>query len=349
MVVEIFGPLVGTTGTIPRRQEMSMRRRDVMKLLGAVAAWPLAARAQQPARPVVGFLGSTSQQPFASFVTAFAQGLRDAGFVEGQNLAIEYRWAAGQFERLPALASELVRQPVDVLATGGGNVSARAAKAATSTIPIVFVTADDPVASGLVASLNRPGGNMTGVTWLGSELLAKNLELVHELLPTVSVIGVLVNPKRQTADVQLRSAQDAANALGKAIRILHASTERDIDTAFETVASERIGALLIATDPVFITQRRQVVTLAARHAVPTVYFLRDHVSAAGLMSYGASVADAFKLSGGYVGRILKGAKPADLPVQQSTKVELTLNLKTAKSLGLTFPLTLLGRADEMIE
>jgi putative ABC transport system substrate-binding protein len=326
-----------------------VKRRDFITLLGgAVAAWPLAASAQ-PAQPVIGFLGSGSPKTFTPHVNGFLDGLKEAGFVDGRNLTIEYRWAEGQFERLPALAAELVRRPVDVLATVGGNVSALAAKRATSTIPIVFLTADDPVASGLVASLSRPGGNMTGVTWLGAELGAKNLELVHQLLPAVSVIGVLVNPTRPTAEAQLKNAQDAGKAIGKTMRVLHAATKDDIDAAFNTVASEHIGALFIAPDPLFLIHRVEIIALAASHAVPTVYFLREFVAAGGLMSYGASLGGAAKLCGDYTGRILKGAKPADLPVQQSTKVELAINLKTAKALGFEVPPALLTRADEVIE
>jgi putative ABC transport system substrate-binding protein len=326
-----------------------MQRREFIGLIGGVAAsWPLAALAQQ-AMPLIGFLGSGTAQTFTPHVNGFLDGLKEAGFVDRRNLAIEYSWAEGKFERLPALAAGLVGRPVDVLATVGGNVSALAAKSATSTIPIVFLTADDPVASGLVGSLNRPGGNMTGVTWLGAELGAKNLELVHQLLPSIAVIGVLVNPTRPTAEAQLENAQEAGKAFGKEMRVLRAVTRDDIDAVFKTIASERIGALFVASDPLFLIHRSEIISLAASYAVPTVYFLREFVVDGGLMSYGASLGDAAKLCGDYAARILKGAKPAGLPVQQSTKIEMIINLKTAKTLGLTIPPTLLARADEVIE
>ena len=326
-----------------------MKRRDFISALGAAAAWPLTARAQPARHHAVGFLANGTPQAFAPDVAGFLEGLKEAGFVDGRNLKIEYRWSEGQLERLPGLAAELAGRPVDVLATAGGNVSAVAAKQATSAVPIVFVTAADPVATGLVASLNRPGGNVTGVTWLGVDVLGKNMELMHELLPAVSVIGVLMNPKNTIVETQMKNARAAASATGKTIRALHASSDREIDAAFDTVAAERIGALLIATDPMFNIHRKRIVGLAARHAVPAVYFFRQFVADGGLMSYGSGVTEAYKVSGGYVGRILKGARPADLPVQQTTKVELVINLKTAKSLGLTFPNTLLGRADEVFE
>ena len=326
-----------------------MKRREFIAGLGGVAAWPVVARAQQTAQPVVGFLASGSPKTFTPHVNGFLAGLQEAGFVDGRNVAIEYRWAEGQFDRLPALAAELVQRPVAVLTVVGGNVAALPAKRATSTIPIVFLTADDPVSSGLVASLSRPGGNMTGVSWLGAELGAKNLEVMRELLPAVSVIGVLMNPTRPTAEAQLKNAQDAANAVGRTMRVLRAGTKDDIDAAFNTVASEHIGALFVAADPLFLIHSSQIIASAARLSVPAVYFLREFVVGGGLMSYGASLGDAARLCGNYAGRILKGAKPADLPIQQSTKVELVINLKTAKSLGLTIPITLLGRADEVIE
>ena len=329
--------------------QVRLKRREFITLLGGAAvAWPVVARAQQ-AMPMVGYLGSGSPKTFGPHVKGFLNGLKRGGFIDGQNVKIEYRWAEGQFDRLPALAAELVQQRVDVLATTGGNVSALAAKRATSTIPITFLTADDPVSSGLVASLSRPGGNMTGVTWLGAELGAKNLELIRELLPSATKIGVLVNPKRPTADAQLKNIQDAAKVMGKTIRILPAVTKDDIESTFNTVASEHLGALVVASDPLFLINSAQILRLAASNAVPTVYFLRQFVDADGLMSYGASLEDASRLCGDYAARILKGAKPADLPVQQSTKVELVINLKTAKALGLAVPLPLLGRADEVIE
>jgi putative ABC transport system substrate-binding protein len=325
-----------------------MNRRDVIAGLGAAAAWPLAARAQG-SQPVIGYLGSGTARTFGFHVKGFLNGLKESGFVDGQNVRIEYRWADGQFGRLPALAEELVQKRVDLLATTGGTVSAIAAKRATASIPIAFLTADDPVASGLVASMSRPGGNITGVTWLGAELGAKGLELLRELLPSATEIGMLVNPGRPTTEVQLKYLQDAAKAVGRVMRTLPVRTAGDIEATFKTIKSERIAALLVASDPLFIINREQLLRLAASHAVPTVYFQRDFADSGGLMSYGASLEDASKLCGDYAGRILKGAKPADLPIQQSTKVELLINLKTAKALGLTFPLTLLGRADEVIE
>jgi len=328
-----------------------MKRRDAIKLLGAAAAssvaCPSIVRAQ--VRPVVGFLGSVSFKTFTAHVDGFVEGFKESGYVDGRNVKIEYRWAEGQFERLPGLAAELVRWPVDVLVTVGGNVSALAGKHTTDKIPIVFLTADDPVASGLVSSLNRPGGNMTGITWLGAQLGAKNLELMRELLPAVSVIGVLLNPARPTAEAQLRNAQDAAQTVGKTLRVFPVKTHADVAAAFDQARSEKIGTMVVASDPLFLADVHRVVEVATSHGIPTVYFLREFVVAGGLMSYGADIASAAKLCGDYAGRILKGAKPADLPVQQTTKVELVINLKTAKTLGLTIPITLLGRADEVIE
>ncbi len=325
-----------------------MRRRDVIAGLGAAAAASLAARAQG-ARPVVGFLGSVSAKTFKAHLDGFLEGFKDAGFVDGRNVSIEFRWAEGQFDRLPAQAAELVSRPVDLLVTIGGNVAALAAKRATSTIPIVFLTADDPVASGLAASMNRPGGTMTGITWLGGELGAKNLELIHELLPAVSQIGVLINPARPTSDAQIKNAQDAGRAMGKTLRIFPVKTFPDVDQAFVLARSENIGAMFVASDPLFLVSVDHVAALAARAGIPTVYFLREFVVAGGLMSYGANIRAAARLCGDYAARILKGAKPADLPIQQSAKVELAINLKTAKALGVSVPITLLGRADEVIE
>jgi putative tryptophan/tyrosine transport system substrate-binding protein len=325
-----------------------MRRREFITLLGgAAAAWPLVARAQ--VRPIVGFLGSVSFKTFTAHVDGFLQGFKDSGFVDGRNVAIEYRWAEGHFDRLPSLAEELVRRPVDLIVTVCGNVAVLAARHATSTIPIVFLTADDPVASGLVSSLSRPGGTMTGVTWLGGELGAKNLEVMRELLPAVNVIGVILNPTRPTAEAQLKNAQDAARAVEKTLRVFHSTSLGEVAAAFELAASEKIGALFVASDPAFLVDVKRVVEIASQHAIPTVYFLREFVVAGGLMSYGADIVSAAKLCGDYASRILNGAKPAELPIQQSTKVELVINLKAAKSLGLTFPITLLGRADEVIE
>ena len=328
-----------------------MRRREFITGIGAAITSSLGARAhaQQPAVPVIGFINSASPNAMAPYVATFLQGLKDFGYVEGQNLAIEYRWAEGQYDRLPALAAELVRRPVFVIVATGGTVSARAVKAATATIPIVFTTAEEPVAAGLVASLNRPGGNLTGVTFIGAMLRAKNLELLHELVPAAAVVGVLVNPNNPNTETQLRDLQEAASKLGKKIYVLNAGTEGDIDTAFATLVQQHVGALIVGTDPVFTGRRDQLVALAARHKVLTVYFSRDFVAAGGLMSYGASLADAYRLVGTYTGRILKGEKLVNLPVQQSTKIELVINLKTAKALGLTVPQALLARADEVIE
>jgi putative ABC transport system substrate-binding protein len=325
-----------------------VRRREFITFLaGAAAVCPVSARAQ--ARPVVGFLGSVSFKTFTAHVDGFLQGFKDSGFVDGRNVAIEYRWAEGHFDRLPSLAEELVRRPVDLIVTVGGNVAVLAARHATSTIPIVFLTADDPVASGLVSSLSRPGGTMTGVTWLGGELGAKNLEVMRELLPAVSVIGVILNPTRPTAEAQLKNAQDAAHSVGKTLRVFRATSLGEVAAAFELAASDKIGALFVASDPAFLVDVNRVVEIASRYAIPTVYFLREFVVSGGLMSYGADIVSAAKLCGEYASRILNGAKPAELPIQQSTKVELVINLKAAKSLGLTFPITLLGRADEVIE
>jgi ABC-type uncharacterized transport system substrate-binding protein len=325
-------------------------RREFIALAGGAATiWPLVARAQQSAVPVIGFINSASSKAFASYVAGFLEGLRDFGYVEGQNLAIEYRWAEGHYDRLPALAAELVRRPVSVIVATGGTVSALAAKAATTTIPIVFTTADNPVVAGLVTSLSRPGGNVTGVTFVGAELRPKNLELLHELVPAAAVVGVLVNPNTPSTERQLRDLHNAASNLGKKIYVVNAGTAGEIDAAFATLDQQHIGVLIVGTDPVFNARRDQLVALAMRHKILTVYFLREFTVAGGLMSYGGSLADAYRLAGTYTGRILKGEKPADLPVQQSTKIELVINLKTAKALGITIPRSLLARADEVIE
>lgn len=303
----------------------------------------------QGARPTIGFLASGSPDTFVTVVTGFVDGLKAAGFVEGGNVEIAYRWAQGQFNRLPELAAELVQKQVALIVTMGGNVAALAAKQATSAVPIVFLTGDDPVATGLVESLNRPGGNVTGVTWLAGELGAKNLELMSELVPTATTIGVLVNPKRPTVEAQLENARAAATAIGKTLLVLKASQKGDIDQAFAEIAQARIEALFVTVDPVFIVNRVQIIEAAAKQRVATLYFQREFVDLGGLVSYGASAHDASRLVGGYAARVLKGAKPADLPIQRSTRIETVVNLRTARSLGLTIPASVLARADEVIE
>ena len=327
-----------------------MRRREVIRLIGGTAfAWPLAARAQRGSMPLIGFLGFSSPQAFASELAAFHRGLGETGFVEGQTVAIEYRWAQGQFDRLPALAVELVRQPLTLFAAIGTPASVLAAKAATSTIPIVFVSGGDPVQMGLVDSLNRPGGNTTGVYMLTAALEPKRLELMRELVPDAAVIGAIVDPDSPDTKLQMAELPAAASGLGRQIKIFNAGTDDAIDAAFAAVAEQKIGAVLVTSSPFYLPRRDKFVALAARTAVPTVYFFRAFTEAGGLMSYGTNLVDAYRQAGVYAGRILKGEKPADLPIQQSVKVELVINMKTAKSLGLTFPLTLLGRADEVIE
>ena len=329
-----------------------LKRRAFITLLGgAAAAWPLAARAQQPAMPVIGFLNSRAPNgsDSASIVAAFHQGLSETGYVEGRNVAIEYRWADGQYDRLPLLAANLVRRPVSVIAAGGGVSSALAAKTATSTIPIVFVAGVDPVAAGLVASLSRPGANLTGVSTLNVEVGQKRLELLHELVPTATVVALLVNPSSPNAEILSRDLKVAARTLGLQLHVLHASAEQDFDTVFATLIDLRAGALVIGTDALFNNRSERLAALTFRHAVPAIYQFREFAAAGGLMSYGGSSPVSYRQVGVYTGRILKGATPADLPVQQYTKIELIINLKTAKALGITFPLSLLGRADEVIE
>ena len=327
-----------------------MRRRDFITLLGGTAAtWPTAVRAQQAPVPTIGFLGLLSPEAFAVGAGAFRRGLSESGYVDGQTLAIEYRWAYGQFDRLPTLAADLVQREVTVIAALGTPASAFAAKAATSTIPIVFVSGDDPVHSGLVDSLSRPGGNVTGVYMLTSSLEPKRLELIHELMPKVGVIGAIVDPNSPDTAPQIAELSAAASAISQQIKIFNAGNAGEIDAAFAAIAAQRIGAVLVASSPVYFPQRQKFVALAARDAVPTVYFFRDFAEAGGLMSYGTSLTDAYRQAGVYTGRILKGEKPSDLPIQELVKVELVINLKTAKALGLTIPLTLLGRADEVIE
>jgi putative ABC transport system substrate-binding protein len=332
-----------------------MKRREFITLLGGAAAapsllWPLAARAQPPAMPVIGWLSSYAPDAFGQYILgAYHQGLKQAGYVEGVNVAIEYRWSDGQYDRLPALAADLVRRGVTVISSSGGP-SAPAAKAATTTIPIVFSTGVDVVKAGLVASLNRPGGNLTGVVTLNVELGPKRLELLHELVPTANVVALLVNPANPiNAETMSRDLQAAARALDVQVHMLHASSERDFDTVFARVRDLRAGALIIGTDAFFNSRSEQLGALTLRHALPAIYQYPQFAAAGGLMSYGGRIVDSYRQVGLYTGRVLAGAKPADLPVQQLAKVELIINLKTAKALGLSVPLPLLGRADEVIE
>jgi ABC-type uncharacterized transport system substrate-binding protein len=327
-----------------------MKRREFITLLGGAAAcWPVVARAQQPAMPVIGFLSSTSSSPYAPFVAAFLQGLKEVGFVDGHNVTIEYRWADGQYDRLPALAADLARRQVAVIAVGGGGVTALAAKNATSTIPIVFAFGSDPVKLGLVESLNRPGGNITGASSLAVALGQKRLELLRDLLPKAVAIAFLMNPGSPNAAFDLSDMQAAARTLGRQLTILNASTEREIDTALVALVQQRVAAIVIQPEPFLLSRRDQLVALASRHATPTVYFDRAFPAAGGLISYGLDFRDANRQAGIYAGRIRKGEKPADLPVVQSSRFELVINLKTAKALGLTVPPMLLARADEVIE
>jgi putative ABC transport system substrate-binding protein len=325
-----------------------MRRREFITLMGGAAAtWPLAARSQQAAMPVIGYLGAGSSESDAVRLTAIRRGLSDTGFVEGRNVAIEYRWAQDQYDRLPALAAELVRRQPAVLVAAPTPVAV-VAKAATRTVPTVFFTGGDPVALGLVTSLSRPGGNVTGVTILSVEVGQKLLELLHESVPAANVIALLVNPANPLAETQSKDAQAAASTLGLQLRVLHASTELELQTAFDTLVQLR-AALVIGADPFFTGRTDQLAALALRHGVPSIYNLREFAMAGGLMSYGGNLAEAYRLVGVYTARILKGEKVSELSVQQSTKVEMIINLKTARALGLTIPLPLLARADEVIE
>jgi ABC-type uncharacterized transport system, periplasmic component len=327
-----------------------MQRREFITLLGgAAAAWPITARAQQPAMPVIGFLNTASPKPFANLVDAFRGGLSETGYMEGKNVVIEYRWGNGRYDLLPAFASELVRRQVNVIAATGGSPAALAAKAATTTIPIVFQIGVDPIEVGLVSSLNRPGGNVTGATMLAVELGSKRLELLHEMVPTATVVGALVNPTGPAVSTLMQDLNAAAGALGLRVHIVQASSESDFEPAFEELLRLRVGALLISADPFFNGRSEQLAALTVRHRIPAIYQFREFAAAGGLMSYSGSITDAYRQAGVYAGRILNGEKPADLPVQQSTKVELIINLKTAKALGITVPLPLIGRADAVIE
>ena len=327
-----------------------MRRRELIALIGSAAvAWPLVARAQQKTMQLIGFLGSASPGPFAPLVAAFRQGLSETGYVEGQNLAIEYRWAEFRYDRLPALAADLIARKVEVIATNGDPRAALAAKNATSTIPIVFSAISDPVALGLVVSLARPGGNLTGVSPMNTELMPKRFELLAELVPQAGVIALLANPNNAAAERRIRDVQEAARVKGMQLPILKAGAESEIDAAFASLVQLQAGALVVDADLFFANRRGQIVALAARHAVPAIYPWREATAAGGLISYGASTASVYYQGGILVARILKGAKPADLPVQQPTKFELVVNLNTAKALGLTVPPSILARATEVIE
>ena len=326
-----------------------MKRREFITLLGGAAAWPVAAWAQQPAMLVIGFLDSKSPEGSAHLVAEFRRGLNGSAFIEGQNVAIEFRWAQNNYDQLPALAADLVRRRVDVIAATGGP-AALAAKAASATIPIVFRVAADPIAAGLVASLSRPGGNVTGVTSLNLEVGPKRLEFLHELVPTATIMAALVNPTNPSnADMLSRDLQATARLLGLQLHLLHASSDADIDAVFATLTELRAGGLVIGTDAFFTDRNEKLAALALRYRIPTIYQSRAFVAAGGLMSYGGSFADSYRLAGVYTGRILKGEKPANLPVEQTTKVELFINLKTAKMLGITAPTSILVRADQVIE
>jgi putative tryptophan/tyrosine transport system substrate-binding protein len=325
-----------------------MRRREFIAGLGSTAAWPLAARGQQRTMPVIGFLNGSSPEGGSEFLTAFRRGLREERFVEGENVTIQPRWADGQYDRLPALAMQLVNRGVAAIAAGSPD-AAQAARAATSTIPIVFTSGGDAVRLGLVPSMSRPGGNVTGISFLIAELSGKQLGLLHELVPKASVIASLLNPDFVNAASQLKIVEDVAGAVGLKLEVMFASTEREIDAAFARIVEARAGALFVASDPFLFIHREKIVALAAGHALPTMYSLREFVAAGGLMSYGTDIPDAYRQAGVYVGRILKGEKPAELPIQQPTKFEFAINLKTAKALGLTIPPNLLALADEVIE
>jgi putative ABC transport system substrate-binding protein len=325
------------------------RREFIFALGGATVSWPLATFAQQSAMPVVGFLSTRSPSESTLLVAAFREGLKDSGYIENQNVRIEYRWAEGQYDRLAGLASDLIVRQVAAIATAGNTPSARAAKAATTTIPVVFVVGDDPIGIGLVDSLSHPHGNLTGVTVLFSGLIPKRIELLHELVPAAQTIFMLANSSNPSSQQTIKDAQEATRALGHELVVQSASTEGELDAAFDRLAQQHASALLVDTDPFFTVRRDQLVALAARYALPAIYSYRDYTVNGGLMSYGGDLTAGYRLAGSYTGRILKGEKPADLPVQQSSKIEMVINLKTAKALGLTVPQTLLASADEMIE
>ncbi len=325
-----------------------MLRREFIAGLGSAAAWPLTARAQRPAMPVIGIFGAVSPGPFAQRVAAFQMGLSETGYVEGQNVAIEYRWAEGQYDRLPALAADLVGRPV-ALIIAMNDAAAFAAKAATTTIPIIITSGGDPVRTGLVSSLSRPGGNITGVSWFGADLVPKQLSLLHELVPNATVIALLMDQNFPDAVSQVPEAQEAARTLGLRLVVLYAATASGIDTAFATVVREQAAALVISAGGFFVSRREQIIGLAARHAIPAVYGNREFAAAGGLITYGNNIPDAYRRAGVYAGRILKGDKPADLPVERATTFELLINLKTAKARGIIIPETLLATADEVIQ
>jgi putative tryptophan/tyrosine transport system substrate-binding protein len=326
-----------------------LRRREFITLLGGTAAWPLAARAQQPAMPVIGFMSTLSPASISKPVAGFHQGLGEAGYVEGQNVAIEYRWAQGHYDRLPELAADLVRRRVAVIVASGGDPSPQIARAATQTIPIVFGMFGDPVREGLVDSLNRPGSNATGVTIFGPAAVTKRLQLLHDLVPKDAVIAFLMNPNNPNGSIEMAAAQTAATSLGRKIVVFDASGESELDAAFTRMVQQRIGTLLGASDPFLFNRRDQIVSLAAGHGIPAIYYLRDFADAGGLMAYGNSLTDMYRLVGVYVGRILKGEKPTDLPVVQSSKFEFVINLQTARALGIEIPNSLQLLADEVIE